>query len=160
METPRIHEMQMAGEFEHENFRGRVLHLHECGEPECPCAFIDGKPYAGFAAPFLGETHEWVYFERSGELDKVVQGIVDAIASDLETPPTILDRTAALFGVTWDLIEADPVRVAEAQARRVAGLSAEQVQMIARWSIGDLRRIKARTHGARIEREVRRNGRR
>lgn len=146
--------MQMAGEFEHENFRGRVLHLHECGDPDCPCAFIDGKPYAGFAAPYLGDTQEWLYLERGGDLDKVIQGIVDSISSDLETPPTILDRTAALFGVTWDLIAVDPIRVAEAQARRIAALPADKIQMISRWSIGDLRKIKARTHGARIEREV------
>jgi hypothetical protein len=149
----------MAAEFEHENYRGRILYLDECGDPECACAFLDGKQYVAFIAPWLGATDEWLYVERTAELDPIVQAITDSISSDLETAPTILDRTAALFGVTWDLIAVDPVRVCEAQARRVSALSTDSVKVIARWSIGDLRKIKARTHGARIEREMHNGGR-
>lgn len=155
---PQIHPIQTAAEFEHEGFRLRVLHFETCGDPDCDCIELGDEVYRAFGAPYLGRTDEWLSLGNSTAedgVDPLIQELADSISSDVETPPTILDRSAALFGVSWELVTASPITVIHAQAKAIDRIDADRAGIIARTSIGELRKIKQQTHGRRIEREVR-----
>lgn len=158
MQTPQIHAVHLRAEWETEGFRCRVLHLDACGDPECECAFIDGDPLRAFAAPFRGTTDEWLYMGLGSNLDSIALDTSDTLAADTETPPTIMDRAAALFGVSWELVKRRPVVVLGAQAKQVASLDGKKTTALLSKSIAELRAIKVRGHGERIERQARSNG--